>query len=767
MRDPKWIGSQPSGLFWAEDGSKLYFNWNPEGAESDSLYVLDPSGGEPRKLSLQQRRALPARGGDYNRNHSQKVYAKYGDIYLLDIASGNTRQITFTVEQESAPVFSQDEQAIIYRKDNNLYRWSFETGTTVQLTDFRQGKAPAEEKEPQGQRAWLQQEELRLIEVLRSRKEEREARQEQQEAERPDRPKRIYLNGQRLQFLQLSPDERFVTYLLIKMPRGQNTKVPNYITETGYTDELNARPKVGSPGATYQFMIYDRQQDTVYAAQTDDIPGIDERPAYLTEYAGQEEQQQGEEAKEAASKKQVREVMIMGPLWSDEGKYAAVVVRSLDFKDRWIMLLDPATGKLKNLDRQHDEAWIDGPGIGRWLGSMGSIGWLGDNRSLYFQSEASGYSHLYTLEVESGKKKQLTKGKYEVFNPQLSRDKRHFYFTSSEVHPGERHVYRMPVEGGKAVQLTSMRGNNSVVISPDERWLAIRYSYSNQPWQLYLAPNEPKATARRITHSISAEFLSYPWRDPEIVTFQARDGARVYARLYRPANAAPAGPAVIFVHGAGYLQNVHKWWSSYFREYMFHNLLADRGYTVLDIDFRASAGYGRDWRTAVYRNMGGKDLDDQVDGAKFLVDKYGVDPARIGIYGGSYGGFITLMAMFKQPETFRAGAALRPVTDWAHYNHGYTASMLNEPQNDSLAYIRSSPIYHAEGLQGALLICHGMIDTNVHFQDVVRLVQRLIELGKENWETAIYPLEGHGFREPSSWTDEYRRILKLFESNLR
>jgi dipeptidyl aminopeptidase/acylaminoacyl peptidase len=125
------------------------------------------------------------------------------------------------------------------------------------------------------------------------------------------------------------------------------------------------------------------------------------------------------------------------------------------------------------------------------------------------------------------------------------------------------------------------------------------------------------------------------------------------------------------------------------------------------------------------------------------------------------------MAMFTQPGVFAAGAALRPVTDWAHYNHPYTSNILNIPQDDSLAYRRSSPIYHAAGLEGALLICHGMVDVNVHYQDAVRLVQRLIELKKENWEFASYPVEDHGFREPTSWMDEYKRILKLFETTLQ
>ena len=199
---------------------------------------------------------------------------------------------------------------------------------------------------------------------------------------------------------------------------------------------------------------------------------------------------------------------------------------------------------------------------------------------------------------------------------------------------------------------------------------------------------------------------------------------------------------------------------------MFHNLLTDLGYTVMQVDYRASAGYGRDWRTAIYRYMGGRDLQDYVDASRYINRTYGVDPERIAIYGGSYGGFITLMALFTEPEHFGAGAALRSVTDWAHYNHTYTANILNTPTTDSLAYARSSPINFAEGLEDPLLMPHGLIDLNVQFQDIIRLTHRLIELGKEDWELAVYPVEGHGFQEPDSWTDEYRRILKLIESTV-
>jgi len=332
------------------------------------------------------------------------------------------------------------------------------------------------------------------------------------------------------------------------------------------------------------------------------------------------------------------------------------------------------------------------------------------------------------------------------------------------------HFYAVDVASGRRTQLTTAEGRQDVVVSPDGRTLAVLHSTANRPPELYFQSARPGATPLKVTESASPEFLRYDWIKPEIVMIPASDGGgvQVPARLYRP-RGAPAnggGAAVIFVHGAGYLQNVHKWWSSYYREYMFHHLLAARGYTVLDLDYRGSAGLGRDWRTAIYRHMGGLDLDDQIAGARWLVTTMHVDSTRIGIYGGSYGGFITLMALFTKPGVFAAGAALRPVTDWAHYNHPYTARILNEPQNDSLAYQRSSPIFFAQGLVGRLLICHGMVDDNVHFQDTARLIQRLIELGKQNWEVAVYPVEAHGFRRNDSWTDEYRRILKLFEETI-
>src|SRR5205085_1430956 len=165
--------------------------------------------------------------------------------------------------------------------------------------------------------------------------------------------------------------------------------------------------------------------------------------------------------------------------------------------------------------------------------------------------------------------------------------------------------------------------------------------------------------------------------------------------------------------------------------------------------------------------MGYPELEDLQDGVAWLAKNKNVDPARVGAYGGSYGGFLTFMALFRQPDLFAAGAALRPVTDWAHYNEEYTSNILNRPEVDPEAYEKSSPIEYAAGLQKPLLICHGMQDQNVFFQDTVRVVQRLIELKKDTFETAIFPVEDHGFVQPTSWLNEYGKIFKLFERELK
>jgi dipeptidyl aminopeptidase/acylaminoacyl peptidase len=808
MRGPALVGYTPGDVRWSQDGARVYFRWKqatePRLKDMDT-YVVNRDGTGLRKLSEDEAKNAPPSSGDLSKDKRFTVFADEGDIYLYEHARGARRALTRTTEAETNPRFTRDGRRIAFTRQNNLYVLSLDGGLLEQLTDIRigggGGQSAARGTESQ---EVLKKEERGLLKAVRERAE----RREEQEAKRKARERRKPFNvpsGQNVTNLTLSPDGSYVVAVISEPATGGKlTIVPNYVTESAYTEDIPGRTKVGdAQGRTRMVVISvetgeaqnvdhgqraeaapvvrtrteqnateqaERERGTQQQAQQQQQQSQTEGQSRAQGQQGQQQQQQSQQgqqpprtqtegtAQATTQAARERDVQLFQLQWSEDGRWAAMLARSADNKDRWVLLLDPATGKTRTLAALHDDAWTNGPGAF-------TLGWLADNRRVYFESEQDGFAHLYTISIDGGQPVQLTRGAFEVSDVRLSEDKTKFYFTSSEVGFAERHLYSMAVTGGARTRLTALAGNNAVDISPDERMLAIVRSYSNKPPELYLAASAPMSNAKQVTTSPIPEFFTYDWIEPPIVGIRARDGQTVQARLYKPAR--PNGAAVLFVHGAGYLQNVHRWWSSYYREYMFHHLLMERGYTVLDIDYRGSAGYGRDWRTGIYRHMGGKDLTDHVDAARYLAAEHNIDPKRIGIYGGSYGGFITLMAMFTTPDVFAAGAALRPVTDWAHYNHPYTANILNLPQTDLEAYRRSSPIYFAEGLRGALLICHGMVDVNVHFQDSVRLAQRLIELRKENWELAPYPVEDHAFERETSWADQYKRILKLFNENLR
>jgi len=736
MRGPDLVGYPPSGLRWSGDSHELYFDWRKPGEIKASTYAVGRDGGVPRKLSDEDvRNVPPAAGGRWDKAHRRVLFVDGGDIVMVDAIAKSRRQITRTAGAESSPRWARNETHVTWVRDGNLFIAPVDASSgsamLAQLTDVSPRRPEPRLSDSQ---RFVRDEEEKLIDFIEKQKAEKKRTDAEQNRNRL--PQFELQERQSATDLMLAPDDTHVYLLIAERPVGsKNTVVPNYVTESGYTEDIQARSNVGD--------TQDRRLLAVLNLKT------------------------GKRVWAEATFAE-RDIRWSMPVLSDDGRYAVASARSADNKDRWIVTVDHESGSSKVLDSLRDEAWIREGGFGGT-----GLGFLPDRQRIWFLSERDGWMHLYTLDVSAGNAKavQITSGKWEIANADLAPDGKKFYLTSTEVHPGERHLYSVSVDGGTRTKLTSMTGSNEADVSPDQSTLGVIFSYSNKPPEVYVASNAPGAAAKQVTTTPLDAWRSFKWIDPKVITFKARDGAEVYARLFTPemigARRDPTRPAVVFVHGAGYLQNAHRYWSSYFREYMFHNLLATRGYVVLDVDYRASSGYGRDWRTAIYRHMGGKDLEDIVDGAKYLVAAERVDARRIGVYGGSYGGFITLMAMFTTPDVFAAGAALRPVTDWAHYNHGYTSNILNVPQLDADAYRKSSPIYFADGLKGALLICHGMVDTNVHFQDSVRLAQRLIELRKDNWELAVYPVENHGFTEDTSWADEYKRILKLFEEHLR
>lgn len=775
MEGPDFAGTAPAGVRWDGDGERLWFEWKRWDEDETGTWELRAGEREPRRLSEDEADLVPARGAIWDLEHRRALWAVGGAVMLR--TEGETHRLVSGLDGTRPVRFTSDGAQAVIRRGNDLLAVPLkpEPGAPalVRLTDIRSG-SPPDEDDGTASQEWLREQQLALFDALTRRHAEREQERERREARQA---KPLYLRGWEVAILDPSPDLAWVAVSQRReASEDQTADVPDYVTESGYTEDIRARIKVGDEQAVQRVGIL--HVDSGAVAWLD--PGLEERG-----------------------------VAIAGAGWSEDGRRLLVQLRSLDNKDRWFAVVSPSLGDVPAKATESDDAGDDSgadavdegaqearrvegerqeagdeatvPGVvletvlafhdedEAWINwsVAGGWGWLPDGESFYLVSERDGWMHLYTVPASGGEPRQLTSGEFEVDSPRLHPDRDAFVFEASIVDPFEVHAYRLPLGGGEPVQLTSGHGREDVSVGPDGVWLAILASSSARPTELYLRRAEETGTGTRVTESPSPAFASYPWVEPQIVHFTASDGTSVPARLYTPDRPHASRPAVIFVHGAGYLHNVHRWWSSYFREYTFHHLLLERGYTVLDIDYRGSAGYGRDWRTAIYRHMGGLDLSDHVDGARYLVREHGVDAERIGIYGGSYGGFITLMALFTEAEHFAAGAALRPVTDWAHYNHPYTSNILNAPQDDAEAYRRSSPIYFADGLEDPLLIAHGVVDTNVHFQGVVRLAQRLIELRKENWELALYPVESHGFVEPASWADEYRRILELFESSLK
>ncbi|HEY0142997.1 MAG TPA: prolyl oligopeptidase family serine peptidase [Thermoanaerobaculia bacterium] len=772
MRGQGLAGWTPRAVRWSPDGQQVYFQWKQHSdpiEEEYDTYVVNRDGSGLRKLADEEEHHAPPANGRWTRDRQRALFTLRGDVWLYDGAAKKSRPLTRTNDTETNPRWLHDERRVSFVRANNLYVLSLEDGTLVQRTNIvgpdERGQHVTlfdEEKKLSASQQWVADEAKKMSDVVARRSAERKEEQGEAKAAFAVAPLKLEAK-QSVTDLHLTADEKYVIAFLNTDPAHKRTIVPNYVTESGYTEDIPAREKVGDALAASRvasisttdgkvtWMTHGLKgkpqttSDTTKSVTT----GRTEASAEKSEKAAttKGEAKQGE-TKEAAD----REVEIEELVWSEDGTKAILPIRAADNKDVYYMALDPATAAVRVLHTEHDDAWV------RWR-SSDPVGFLPDNETVWILSEKSGWMHLYVVPFKGGTLKPLTSGRWEVDEVEISADRRSFLLTTSEVSLHERHLYRMPLAGGTRENLTPGVGLHDAEASPDGQLVADVHGLANRPPELFVGQT-------RVTTSPAPDFARYAWIDPPIVHVPARDGAKVPGRIYKPAN-WNGGPAVIFVHGAGYLQNVHRGWSTYFREYMFHHLLMERGYLVLDLDFRASAGYGRDWRTAIYRHMGGVDLNDHLDAAKWLVAQHNVDAKRLGIYGGSYGGFIALMAMFTAPDVFAAGAALRPVTDWAHYNHPYTSNILNTPQSDPEAYRKSSPIYFAEGLKGALLICHGMIDVNVHYQDTVRLVQRLIELRKENWEAAMYPLEDHTFVEPTSWADEYKRILKLFETELK
>ena len=765
MADPDWMGRSPESAHWALDSLGVIYQQKRVGTQlRQTIHRPLNSNNNGTHVPLAELHKYAHQDKVWDQTRTRAAWANQGSLFLYE--KGEVVQL-FQDQRPISHIKFLNNNRLSYLASQGIFSIDLSTRQISLLVSWEFASQPSVPPAPSDYVSMQQQALIQSLQVNRQQRRIHFEHQQSLTRANPTLDTHTFYFPDDHELVDVSVSYSGKWLILVEQAsiewQNDSDVIPNYITEDGRVSTSVVRRRVGDePSRNHYIWLVDIQNNTKQKLSYATLPGF-------TEDVLQNEKRENAELTQQSYQpnRLPRNIVLLDDWswsqsaiqWHPKFDTAAIMLEAWDNKDRWLTSIDPKSARLDVEHRLHDDAWINY--------RFNSFGWLNHTETLYFLSEESGYAHLYLKSTQSNAQPMaMTQGHYEVNNLTLVQDDSRIYFTANQSHPGIYEVYSVDLETGGISTHTNMQGKTAYVLSPDEQSLLLTYSGLTAPPELYYQ-HVNSAKAIKLTDTTTSVFEGVNWLSPDIVAFDSTHHDRqIFARLYAPDAANSNGKAVVFNHGAGYLQNAHYGWSGYFREYMFHNLLVQKGYTVLDIDYQGSAGYGRDWRTAIYRNMGSPELDDIADGVNYLISTRGIDPKGVGTYGGSYGGFLTFMALFKAPDLFAAGAALRPVSDWAYYNHGYTSNILNTPQLDPIAYERSSPIYFAQGLQVPLLISAPMVDSNVFFLDVVRLTQRLIELEKDNFEVAIYPMESHGFVHPSAWLDQYKRILKLFETHL-
>jgi dipeptidyl aminopeptidase/acylaminoacyl peptidase len=741
MAEPSIAGMRVEGEKLSPDGSKVAYLWNAEGKMPRDLYMVSTSGGQPVRL-LGPRDLPPLAEGpsrdnkldygliirdDFVKAHENQIgglewspdskkllFSQNGDIYVLTLGETKPKRYTKTQSPEVAVRFIDDDR-IMFQQNGNIFVLNIADATLVQVS---------KEANPQN-----------FIAITNA---------------------------------TTTKDGKLVAYVVSDSSKQKALVVPNYL------DEFVQASTVRRGWSEQKILVTptDGSHDTPFEIKLPKSEGVSN----------------------------FRVVK-----WAADGRSLIVDRNDKDTKRRQLFYAHNVGSKDEQVILITEET------DDKWQAPLSSIFEPNpkDPGQLFFCSEKDGFNHIYLATLQKNEPvpnptgevrgenpsdpgyspsveiKQLTKGSWQVDWAKWVANGKQIVLSSTETGTAIRNffVYNAATkEKDRAFpgDLIGMKLNPQM----DDQNAQPLVLYGLSTWDLpdeliafKLCPGNSCADKRprpvQLTSSVSDAFSKRKWNEPKFIDIPSRDGKQIKSKIYFPTGFSTKQkyPMVIFVHGAGYLQNVINGWNNYYREFMFNELLTQKGYIVLDIDYRGSSGYGRDWRTDVYDFLGGKDFDDHIDAIDYMVKNYAVNPRKIGVYGGSYGGFMAEMLAFRAPDKIAAAAALRPVADWKNYyasSPGYTAQRLGFPDKNPEAYKRSSPISYADGLKTPLLILHGLSDDNVHVQDSLQLVEKLVRLGKTQYfETMFYPSENHGFVRPESWTDEYERILAFFEKHLK
>lgn len=466
-----------------------------------------------------------------------------------------------------------------------------------------------------------------------------------------------------------------------------------------------------------------------------------------------------------------------GARWVDD-THLVYQQESRDFKTRGIYAVDVQGGEPRLLHQDIEEKFWSIPydaGAGPEPSPNG--------RWISFLTDQDGWDHLYVMPAEGGQPVEITKGHFESWRPAWSHDSTKIAFDANEPdHPGDRHLGIATIgddpAGATVRTITAGRGTDiEPAWSLDDSRIVYQHTDPENSADLFAIGAERGSKPVRLTESMPASIDRSEFVAPEFVHFPGADGTPVPGWLFLPKNLdrTKKHPAIVWIHGDGINQNYDGWHveRNYAVYYSFHQYLLQEGYVVFAPDYRGSIGYGRDWRDAVYHDIGGKDATDAWMAGNYLKTLPYVDPNRIGVWGLSYGGFFTLKALTDQPTLFRAGVDVAGVVDFAMYytdpyHSEWTASRIGTPQENPEVYAQTKPIDHIDRLARPLLILHGTADVNVPFLESVRLVDEILKEKKGGLVSfMVYPGEFHYFSREQTLFDAWHRVDDFFYKNLR
>lgn len=453
--------------------------------------------------------------------------------------------------------------------------------------------------------------------------------------------------------------------------------------------------------------------------------------------------------------------------WLPDGKTLAIQRESRDQRRLDLLFANITDGRSRVILTETSPTWID---------LHHELSFLKHSRELVWASSRDGFQHLYLYDYEGRQIRQLTGGEWMVDNFRaratmgIDEKKRLIYFTATERSPTERHLYSVSLDTADphhVHRITTDPGVHGITMSPNTRYYVDNFTSIDQPSQVTLHAADGSVMATLLQNRLDTQHPDAPYLAdnsvPEFGTLKSADGQTLYYRLFKPSQFDPAKryPAIVDVYGGPGAQRVLNNWSGA----AFTQILTRAGYVVFQLDNRGSAFRGTAFQAPIHGRLGCAEVADQVQGAQWLGSQAYVDPQRIGVWGWSYGGYMTLMLMFKAPEVFRAGVAGAPVTDWTLYDTHYTERYLDQPKNNPDGYANSSVLPFVIDLKGKLLVMHGMADDNVLFLNSTKLFRKLQDLGKP-FHVMVYPGAKHGLLRQHDGRHAYKTILEFFEGNV-